>query len=65
MNNKYTVKGDVRGTISTHRTLAAAIKSADRDRKAISRMDSGGSLTRSYSDVYVYDAQGNVCPEEE
>lgn len=48
MRLKYIVKGNVRGLISTHRKLSAAIKSLLKDKKECSSLGGG-----AYSDVNV------------
>lgn len=44
----YRVHGSVRGTVSRHRTLAAAVRGAAKDRRACRRLGGG-----AYSDVQV------------
>lgn len=50
-NAKYIVYGSVRGLVSEHRTLAAALKAAGKDRRDC-RSCGGGA----YSDVRVYES---------
>lgn len=46
------VWGSVRGLVSEHRSMEAALKSLARDQRACRSLSSG--LTRSYSDASIY-----------
>ena len=48
-NDRYIVKGDIRGRISSHREIDDAIKAAKRDRERCKHLGGG-----AYSDVLVY-----------
>jgi hypothetical protein len=58
MNKTYIVKGPVRGTISSHRTLNAAIRSLLKDRRGCRKQ--GG-----YSDAVIIRADGQPLSAHE
>lgn len=60
MNSKYIVKGSVRGHISSHRTIAGAIKSLRRDQRACRGLGGG-----AYSDCAILRADGQPLNDAE
>lgn len=48
----YVVRGNVRGTISYHRTISGAVRARNRDRRYCRRLGGG-----AYSDVVVCDSE--------
>jgi hypothetical protein len=53
---KWVVRGPVRGTISSHRTLSAAHKAVQRDRNACASLGGG-----AYSDASAYAVHKDVA----
>jgi len=61
MKTKYIVTGSVRGEISQHNKLSAAIRSLSRDRNACANMPGGNS----HSDCEILHANGSPLSEDE
>lgn len=59
-NNLYVVRGDVRGTLSRHRTLNAAVASLRRDQRVCQSLGGG-----AYSDCEIEHEDGSPLTEEE
>lgn len=62
-NQKYTVRGSVRGLVSSHRFLRCAIAALERDQRACASQSSG--LTRCYSDCVIAHNDGNPLSDSE
>lgn len=57
---KYIIKGSVRGTLSSHRTISGAFRSMRKDQKACASLGGG-----AYSDVEIERADGEEMSDEE
>lgn len=60
MKTKYIVKGSVRGTISRHTKLSAAIRSMLKDERQCASLGGG-----AYSDVSIFREDGEDLSESE